>query len=89
MLLWASFCASTVARGPTCRLLSIDASCVQIGPAALHATERLLALQRQHSGPRTLLSAMMDRGIVKLLKLLQELVSVHPWCALRWLLQCS
>ena len=52
----------------------------QVAPAALQATQHLMALQRQSTGPRSLLSAMLDRGIVKLLKLLQELLAVHPWC---------
>ena len=54
---------------------------MQVGPAVLQATQHLLTLQQQARGPRSLLTAMLDRGIVKLLKMLQELVAVHPWCA--------
>ena len=53
-----------------------------MGPAALEVARRLLGLQRQAGAPRSLLSAMLERSLVKLLKLLRELLSVHPWSVL-------
>ena len=53
----------------------------QVGPAVLQVAHQLLDLKRRAGAPRSLLSAMLERSLVKLLKLLRELLTVHPWSA--------
>ena len=53
----------------------------QVGPAVLQVAHQLLDMKRRAGAPRSLLSAMLERSLVKLLKLLRELLAVHPWSA--------
>lgn len=53
----------------------------QVAPALLQALQQLLPLRRQLPGPVSQLSAMLDRGILKLAKSMIDLLSTHPWCA--------
>ena len=54
---------------------------LQVGPAVLQVAHQLLDMKRRAGAPRSLLSAMLERSLVKLLKLLRELLAVHPWSA--------
>lgn len=49
------------------------------GPAMLRALHELQAL-RPAKAPKSQLLAMLDRGILKLMKTLSQVQETHPWC---------
>lgn len=48
-------------------------------PVLLQALQTLLAARPAASSPRTQLAVMLDRGLIKLAKVITNIQETHPW----------
>ena len=51
----------------------------QTVPTLLQALQSLLAAKPTGDSPRTQLAVMLDRGLIKLAKVITNVLETHPW----------
>lgn len=51
----------------------------QTVPVLLQALQTLLAARPARGAPRSQLAVMLDRGLIKLAKVITNIQEVHPW----------
>ena len=51
----------------------------QTVPVLLQALQTLLAARPVKGGPRSQLAVMLDRGLIKLAKVITNVQETHPW----------
>ena len=61
------------------RTLEPVAAVTQTVPVLLQALQTLLAARPAKGAPRSQLAVMLDRGLIKLAKVITNVQEVHPW----------